>query len=176
MIRTLFLAAALAFSAATAAAETETPPAPAKPCDTPVHHDFDFWIGEWDVFGPDGTLAGSNSITREEYGCLLLERWTGATGITGQSYNFYDPSTDKWRQVWVSAGAVIDYTGKLDDTGAMRLEGTITYRAGQPPAPFRGEWTPNADGTVTQHFTQQDPATGEWTDWFTGKYVRKSAP
>ena len=26
--------------------------------------DFDFWIGEWDVFGPQGRQVGTNSITR----------------------------------------------------------------------------------------------------------------
>lgn len=175
MIRTALLAAAFALNAATATAETETPAAPKVPCDTEVYHDFDFWVGDWEVYAQDGTLAGTNSITREEYGCLLVERWTSATGITGQSYNFLDPDTDKWRQVWVSAGTVIDYAGKLHDTGSMRLEGRITYHKTGETMPFRGEWTPHADGTVTQHFTQQDPATGEWADWFIGKYVRKAA-
>lgn len=169
MIRALLLSAVLVLPAA-----AETPPAP--PCTGGSHDDFDFWIGDWDVYSQDGALAGINSIKREEYGCLLVERWTDINGITGQSYNFVDPLTEKWRQVWVSGGAVIDYAGKLDESGAMRLEGTIAYRRGAPAAPFRGEWTPNADGTVTQHFTQQDPTTGEWTDWFIGKYVRKPAP
>ena len=26
-------------------------------------HDFDFWIGEWEVTGPDGTAYGRNSVT-----------------------------------------------------------------------------------------------------------------
>lgn len=174
MIRARLIPAFALLAACTTAPETPAPaPAPAAACDTPAHHAFDFWIGEWEVFAPDGTKAGENSITREEYGCLLLERWTSSSGTTGQSYNFLDPATDKWRQVWVSNSAVIDYAGRLNETGAMRLEGHITYRNGAPPVPFRGEWTPNADGTVTQHFEQQDPATGAWNPWFTGTYVRK---
>lgn len=170
----LIIPAFAVLTACASAPETPAPAAAAPPaCDTPAHHDFDFWLGEWEVFAPDGTKAGENSITREEYGCLLVERWTSANGTTGQSYNFLDPATDKWRQVWVSSGAVIDYAGRLNETGAMRLEGHIAYRNGTPSVPFRGEWTPNADGTVTQHFEQKDPATGAWTPWFTGTYVRK---
>lgn len=178
MIRTVLIGALALLPACAAVPEPAPPPAAAAPppaCASDTHHDFDFWIGEWDVFGPDGSKAGENSITREEYGCLLVERWVNTSGITGQSYNFLDPATDKWRQVWVSAGAVIDYAGKLNETGSMRLEGQISYRNGSPPQGFRGEWTPNEDGSVTQHFEQQDAATGEWSDWFIGTYVRKAS-
>lgn len=185
MIRTsllpaLALLAACAAVPAPPAADAETPPpapaAPAPPCSSAAHHDFDFWIGEWDVFAADGSKAGENAITRAEYGCLLLEHWVNTGGITGQSYNFLDPATQKWRQVWVSGGNVIDYAGKLTETGSMRLEGHITYQGTQEPIPFRGEWTPNADGTVTQHFEQYDAASDTWQGWFTGTYVRKAAP
>jgi len=147
------------------------------PCKGEAFDDFDFWVGEWDVYGKAGTLAGTNSITKDEYGCLLVERWKSAGGITGQSYNFVDLATGKWRQVWVSAGATIDYSGGLDEKGAMVLEGVIGYPAGTPggSARFRGTWTPNSDGTVTQHFEQFDPAKNEWTEWFLGTYRRRKA-
>ena len=70
---------------------------------------------------------------------------------------------------------MIDYSGGLTETGAMMLEGTIANQAGGPVMPFRGTWTLNADATVTQHMQQGDAATGEWSDWFTGTYVRKQA-
>ena len=147
-----------------------------SPCSDAVHDDFDFWVGDWDVFGANGKLAGTNSITKEEYGCLLVERWKGADGITGQSYNFVDRVSGKWRQVWVSGGATIDYSGGLNNKGEMVLEGTIGYGVGAPGngAKFRGAWTPNADGTVTQHFQQYDPSKDIWTDWFVGTYKRKA--
>ena len=31
--------------------------------ETSSTHDFDFWVGEWDVFGPKGKQVGRNSIT-----------------------------------------------------------------------------------------------------------------
>lgn len=158
-----------------APAETETAqaaaPAQPVPCDSPAYHAFDFWVGEWEVFGPDGTKAGDNRISRQEGGCLLLEEWTSAGGNTGQSYNFYEPVADEWRQVWVSRGAVIDYVGNLTETGSMRLEGDIKYR-NQTSFPFMGEWTLQDDGSVVQHFEQYNPETDTWDEWFTGTYRR----
>ena len=46
----------------------------AYPCQhMPGFRDFDFWIGEWDVAGANGTPAGSNSIQPAERGCVLIE-------------------------------------------------------------------------------------------------------
>lgn len=151
------------------------PPAPPPPpCQDDIHHAFDFWLGNWDVYDPAGNLAGTNSITSEESGCLLIEHWTNTGGGTGQSYNFYDPGTGQWRQLWVSAGSVIDYSGGLTESGSMRLEGEIRYQGTGAVAPFTGEWTLNEDGSVTQHFRQQATDTGEWSDWFVGRYVKQT--
>ena len=128
-----------------------------------------------DVTTPDGNLAGENLITSEENGCLILERWRAADGGTGQSYNFYNPATEKWRQVWVSQGGMADYEGGLTESGSMKLEGTITYVATGLQAPFTGEWTLNEDGTVTQYFEQYDAATEQWNPWFSGLYTRKES-
>lgn len=150
------------------AQDAETPP----PCSGEAFHQFDFWIGDWDVSTPDGTFAGNNSITSEESGCLLVERWTSVNGGTGQSYNYYNPATEKWRQVWVSTGAMIDYEGGLTESGSMKLEGVITYVASAQAADFTGEWSLNEDGTVTQHFEQYDAEKDEWVTWFTGLYSK----
>lgn len=171
-------AIALIAAGGAGAQQSSAPAAQQRPCSAPVFDDFDFWVGEWDVVDKTtGKKAGTNSITKEEYGCLLVERWTGAGGITGQSYNFVDLETLKWRQVWVSAGATIDYAGGLNDKGEMVLEGTIGYPAGAAGngAKFRGTWTPNADGTVTQRFEQYDDAQKTWSDWFVGVYARKKS-
>ena len=91
-------------------------------------------------------------------------------GGTGQSYNYYDPARQKWRQVWVSSTAMIDYEGGLTETGSMKLEGTITYLANAQTAPFTGEWTLNENGTVRQYFEQYDAESDTWKPWFTGLY------
>ncbi|MEQ8556965.1 MAG: hypothetical protein RIB03_01510 [Henriciella sp.] len=164
------LAALMAIGAASGgiAQESERP----KPCDSPPYHAFDFWLGEWTVTDPAEELAGTNSITKEEDGCLIVERWSGASGSTGQSYNYYDPGDGKWHQLWVSPGAVIDYKGGINQRGHMMLEGEIKYRGGDTH-PFRGSWVPNEDGSVTQHFEQFNAESEEWDDWFIGTYRKE---
>lgn len=154
------------------AQDAETSPAP---CSSEAFHQFDFWLGDWDVTTPDGAFAGNNEITSEEGGCLIVERWMSVNGGTGQSYNYFNPATEKWRQVWVSTGAMINYQGGLTETGSMKLDGVITYVASAQTADFTGEWTHNEDGTVTQHFEQYDAEKDEWVAWFTGVYTKRSA-
>ena len=51
---------------------------------------FDFWLGAWDVAGPDGKPIGVDRIELNDGNCLLRETWTGVTdGDTGQSNTFY---------------------------------------------------------------------------------------
>ncbi|MEO1029599.1 MAG: hypothetical protein AAFX02_11160 [Pseudomonadota bacterium] len=173
------LAASLLIGGAAFAQDTSETPAPAPPpppptCEGENYRAFDFWLGEWEVTDGNGTVYGTNSITSHENGCLLLENWTSATGGTGQSYNFVDPVSGLWRQVWVSQAANIDYDGGPTEAGGIRLQGTIHYRNGTSN-PFWGEWTPQEDGTVKQYFEQMDPATNKWSPWFLGIYTRIEA-
>ena len=56
-----------------------------------------------------------------------MENWTNAKGGQGSSMNYYDPVEGQWRQLWVAGGYSIDYTGGLDENGAMVLSGKINY-------------------------------------------------
>ena len=53
-------------------------------------HDFDFWIGEWDVFDPQGAQVGTNDITDMYGNGMLHEHWHGRGGVEGRSVNAYD--------------------------------------------------------------------------------------
>ncbi len=135
--------------------------------------DFDFWIGEWDVHLANGTYAGTNVIESTERGCVITERWSGASGGTGMSINYFDQSSGEWVQVWNAAGgSQIVIRGGLKDDG-MALEGYIHYVANGTTAPFRGLWTPLPDGRVRQYFEQSNDAGNTWTPWFEGFYSRR---
>ena len=60
------------------------------PCSDPTYRQFDFWLGEWEVRKLDGTLAGTNRISKEYGGCVLRERYSNAQGYSGESLNTYD--------------------------------------------------------------------------------------
>ena len=153
---------------------SQAAPAQPAPCSDSQFQEFDFWVGDWDVFTEDGTQIGVNSIAKEENGCLLVERWTDANGNTGQSYNFVDHASGQWRQVWVSPGLTIDYKGGLDEEGAMTLEG-VAASQGQDPQKFRGIWRLQDDDSVRQTFQTFDDEKSEWTSVFVGIYRQKTA-
>ena len=139
---------------------------------TPEHHQFDFWLGQWEVTDAGGDKTyGHNTISGREQGCLLFEEWVSTRGGTGSSMNYYNPSDQQWHQHWVDAGGSIIHTAGGMVDGSMVMEGSIYYLASGKTAPFRGTWTPLPDGRVRQFFEQRDTA-GEWTTWFEGFYRR----
>jgi hypothetical protein len=103
------------------------PPPPT--CDAPVHRQFDFWIGEWDVVPNGVTLKpgqkpASNVVTKAHGGCVVVENWTTAT-MTGQSFNIYDRSRGRWHQAWVdSHGGLHEYWGGLEGANMVFLGST----------------------------------------------------
>jgi hypothetical protein len=143
--------------------------------DSALHRQFDFWIGRWNVYAANGAYGGSNTIEPGANGCVLHEHWTNANGGTGHSLNWVDAETSEWRQIWVGTRYQIDYSGGLDEEGAMVLEGVITYARPEGPVSFdfRGAWTPLEDGSMTQYFQQWNPQTESWADWGLLTYVPK---
>ena len=172
MLTALSLGSGIA-SVASQEPEAEAPPPPPPPCTTEAHHsDFDFWVGEWNVFIADGRQVGGNVITKIESDCLLVEKWLSVRGNTGTSINYFDPMAQQWVQVWMSADrTLIDIRGGMKD-GSMRLEGTIVDSANPGGASFRGTWTLLEDGRVRQFFEISPDQGATWTPWFEGFYVK----
>ncbi len=157
---------------ATLNCDAQTAPAPCE--DDERFAEFDFWIGEWDVHTADGTFAGSNTISRAERGCVLLEQWTGNSGSTGMSINYIDGVSGQWVQNWRAAGgSQIDIHGGLTEDG-MLLVGKIHYLTNSTTQDFRGLWTLLPDGRVRQFFEQSNDGGESWAPWFEGFYTRKT--
>jgi hypothetical protein len=140
-------------------------------CDAVEYRAFDFWLGEWDVYGPKGKLAGRNSIKKEYDGCVVHERYDTERGYRGESLNTYDPQRKVWHQTWVdSSGLLLILEGGLQD-GKMVLLGQTVGKEGAVVR-HRVSWTPNPDGTVRQ-FWESTNANAEWSVTFDGKYQRR---
>ena len=87
-----------------------------SPCGAdPVYRQFDFWIGNWEAFGPKGTKAGDSKISLILDSCIILEEWTSATlqknlRYQGKSFNTYNAQTKQWQQTWVdNTGSTTHY-------------------------------------------------------------------
>jgi hypothetical protein len=97
------------------------------------YKEFDFWVGTWDVHpnGKPEQRAGTNVITKVHQGCVILENWTGARGMTGTSINIYDASRGRWYQTWAdSSGELHEYMGGIED-GKMVYYANLAAPPGQ---------------------------------------------
>lgn len=154
-------------------APSTSPTPPPTPCTSPDHRAFDFWIGEWDVT-QGGQAAGVNHIESIDGGCALLERWTSARGnFTGHSLNSFNRADGQWHQTWVDSGGTLLKLsgGRVAGSGPMVLEGEAPGPDGTS-RPNRISWTPNADGSVRQHWEVHDG--GAWSTVFDGEYRRRN--
>jgi hypothetical protein len=130
--------------------------------------DFDFWVGEWDVFGPQGRQVGTSTIALLFDGGALSEHWQGSGGVAGHSLNAYDPHRDRWHQTWVdSTGGLLLLDGGLV-AGSMVLEGTAPGEDGSLERQ-RVTWTPR-DGHVRQHWESSADDGVTWQTVFDGDY------
>ncbi|HEU5311271.1 MAG TPA: hypothetical protein VFV24_07430 [Candidatus Eisenbacteria bacterium] len=150
-----------------------SPPPAKRPCAAPEFHQFDFWIGTWEVRMPDGKVAGTNRIEPILDGCVLQETWRGAKGLQGSSLNMYVPSTKRWHQTWMDQqGTLLLLDGSFRD-GAMTMTGEApSVRKPGTTALQRVTWTPSADGGLRQVWETSDDAGKTWNTVFDGSYTR----
>jgi hypothetical protein len=94
-----------------------------SPCGSdPVYRQFDFWIGNWEAFGPKGKKAGDSKISLILDSCVVLEEWIsvqvpGQFQYSGKSFNTYNAQTMQWQQNWVdNTGVATHYLlGKAEN-------------------------------------------------------------
>ena len=139
--------------------------------------DFDFWIGDWDIFGPQGKHLGTNRITpmfEGQPGGMLHEHWHGNAGLEGRSVNGFDEARGVWHQTWMdSSGGVLLLDGGLRD-GAMVMEGTAPAND-DPRRLDRQRITWTHDGDELRQLWETSPDDGKtWEVAFDGRYRRKT--
>ena len=165
----------IVLAAATAPAdrvEAQSPPASPPPdCSGPEHRQFDFWLGTWDVTA-QGKPAGTNKITADLDGCVLVEHWTASSGGHGTSLNYYDRKTRSWHQAWIDdRGGSLRLEGGLQD-GRMVMQTEPLPDAKGGPAVHRITWSSEADASVRQLWETSKDGGKTWSTLFDGRYVK----
>ena len=147
----------------------------ARPCMyDPKASEFDFWVGVWEV-RPRANPAAPPSksvITKEETGCVIHETYKTQGTYTGQSFNAWDGTRQKWFQYYVdNTGGVHEYSGIVSDN-ILRYEGT-TPGPGTPPTriPTKMTFFKIAADTVRQ-FGEVKNADGTWVTSYDLIYTR----
>lgn len=167
---TIALVAGLAFVTGVSTAQART--ARVAPCQAMQYKEFDFWIGNWDVYDAKGAIQGHNLVTRDFAGCVLTEHWS-SPGQTGSSFSNYDSRTDRWYQNWVdSLGNMLMLRGRMQN-GSMIMTGLRKTREGRM-ALERGIWKPLPGHRVQQIWDYSLDGGKTWTLRFEGFYKERT--
>jgi len=147
-------------------ADAQQQPGPDPDLKSKVHQ-FDFWLGEWDVYkyGTD-TIVGRSHIQSVNDSTGILENYhTPGRPFKGKSLNTYNKKTGNWEQYWIdNTGTVLKLEGGISEgkmvmTGFEGLRGSrITWQSVEQGV--RQTWEMTADGGKT------------WIVVFDGLYVR----
>ena len=116
-------------------------PASPSPCSAPGYRQFDFWIGDWDVYDT-GDAKPSMHIRVERIldGCALRESYTDVNGMIGESLNVYDAARKTWQQTWATnRGQVLLLEGKLE---GEKMVFRATEQTASGPLLWRAAWIP----------------------------------
>jgi hypothetical protein len=158
------------------ALQASSPPPPPA-CESAEHKQFDFWVGEWDVFRSDTNQLVARSLIEKLYGgCAIRENWMPLNGFgAGGSLNSYRPEEKHWRQVYTgSANGWADYVGGIMGK-AMVIEGTQIMPTGKA-TPVKITYEPGADGSVVQTGYQSADGRVTWQVNYQFVYRPAAAP
>lgn len=166
--RTMFSAAALLITSAPLTAQSSPSPQ-APPCAADEFHQFDFWVGKWDVYGPKGKQVGTSHIEKV-YGCGVRENWMPNSKQDGGSLNIYVPAKKQWEQFWIdSGGSRAHFTGGWNGKAMV-----LTGEWGGPLT--RMTYSKNEDGSVRQYGEQSTDKGKTWAPSFDFTYRPHKEP
>lgn len=145
-----------------------------RSCAQSGFRDFDFWVGEWNVFDPalDGKLGGTNVVTRELRGCAVEEHWTDLEGHRGRSLNTYDAASKTWNQLWMDHSGLALIISGTASSRRMVMTGDTPQGMNGPIVSNRLTWSRQSRDRVTQIWEVSEDGRTTWNKVFTGDYRR----
>jgi len=137
---------------------------------TQKFHQFDFWLGKWDVYkyGTD-TLVGHSRIESIIDSLGVLENYAVPNGqFQGKSLNKYNPANGRWEQYW------IDNTGLTLHLSGGLVDGNMVLEDAESTDSARGRnkiiWEPLPGGSVRQTWSVSSDGGQSWSVVFDGEY------
>lgn len=160
LVFSLALLGAIIFTSNSAAGETR------NSCTNPESRQFDFWVGDWDVFDVDkpATPVARVQVDRILGDCVLREDYRDTDGHMGESFSVYDSASHRWHQSWVTnRGQLLLLDGGLHD-GTMVLSATERMPDGSDRL-VKGTWTA-LEGGVREAAVRSTDGGHTWAPWF----------
>jgi hypothetical protein len=155
-------------AADTMALEQTTAPAT---CDTPQHHQLDFWVGNWQVFdAATNQLVALERVEKHSEGCIVQENLTFLTDmyrrpgvkyrLAGIGVNRFDG--EHWLQMWAdNQWGAIFLRGAPDADGNMVFVTVIPSRKRDVKLVYEN----HPDGTVRILQYVAPAGSGKWVKY-----------
>jgi hypothetical protein len=155
-------------AAETMALEQTTAPAT---CDTPQHHQLDFWVGNWQVFdAATNQLVAFERVEKHSEGCIVQENLTFLTDmyrrpgvkyrLAGIGVNRFDG--ENWLQMWAdNQWGAIFLRGAPDAGGNMVFVTVIPSRKRDVKLVYEN----HPDGTVRILQYVAPAGSGKWVKY-----------
>jgi hypothetical protein len=140
----------------------------APACDTAQHHQFDFWIGDWQVFdAATDKLVAFDRVEKHSEGCIVQQNMNFVTDmyrrpgakyrLAGMSINRYDG--EAWLELWAdNQWGAIAMRGSLDEHGAMVFKTIVPSRNRD----LKIVWEKRPDGSVRILQYVSPARSGKW--------------
>lgn len=139
----------------------------------PGNRALDFWLGQWTIAAPGGSPSATSSVALELDKCVVVERWDGGRGHTGENLFAYSADDKSWH------GMFADNEGRVH----VFLDGKASPGLAQFTGPSQG---PNGEtilnrvtirrigaNNVEQAWEKSSDGGKTWTTAFRGEYARR---
>ncbi|HLG40279.1 MAG TPA: hypothetical protein VI461_11455 [Chitinophagaceae bacterium] len=140
---------------------------------------FDFWIGNWEAFAPNGNKGGDSKISVMLDSCVILEEWTSANTQQGliysdKSFNMYNIATKQWQQTWVdNTGNTTEFLRGEGKDGKIIYYADNVVDAKGKAFMRRLTFTKLSDDKVRQLGERSDDGGKTWTAEYDLEYRRR---
>ncbi len=134
---------------------------------------FDFWLGEWEVYTND-ELVGKNTVQLLQNGNVLQENWVSEKeNFTGTSNSFYNSKIKKWQQIWVDKNGSNLLLKGFFENEKMVLVSDPDSNMGEENSIHKISWIQLPNGDVKQIWESTIDKGKNWSIQFEGIYKKK---
>lgn len=142
------------------------------PCCSKNYRQFDFWLGDWNVYDTLGSKIGENLVVALQDHCVLQENWKSKNS-TGTSYNYFNSLDSSWNQVWIdnSGNPLVLKGGYIGRE--MVLKSELRKKADGSEYYDMISWKQMPDKSVVQKWSTFDKMHHELAILFIGVYRKK---
>jgi hypothetical protein len=139
----------------------------------PDNRALDFWLGQWSVAAPGSAPTSTSTVALELNKCVVVERWDGGRGHTGENVFAYSVDDRGWH------GLFADNEGRVHVFFDGKASPGMTQFTG-PSQGANGETILNrvtirkiSTDQVEQAWEKSSDGGKSWEIAFRGEYTRK---